>query len=97
MFLVWPDITIPGKFTMRSQVIDMPVSNQQPDLEERPDSPPGVHFDAVDEAKTGADPSNQDAFGNEEFAEVKYKVLKWWYVARASLASSGKLLNDLIE
>lgn len=21
---------------------------------------------------------NQDAFGNEEFAEVKYKVLKWW-------------------
>ena len=24
-------------------------------------------------------PSNQDVFGNEEFAEVKYKVLKWWY------------------
>lgn len=22
----------------------------------------------------------QDAFGNEEFAEVKYKVMKWWYV-----------------
>jgi hypothetical protein len=22
----------------------------------------------------------QDAFGDEEFAEVKYKVLKWWYV-----------------
>lgn len=25
-----------------------------------------------------ADPGPQDAFGNEEFAEVKYKVLKWW-------------------
>lgn len=22
----------------------------------------------------------QDAFGDEEFAEVKYKVLSWWYV-----------------
>jgi hypothetical protein len=25
----------------------------------------------------------QDAFGDEEFAEVKYKVLKWWYVCIA--------------
>lgn len=24
--------------------------------------------------------SKQDAFGNEEFAEVKYKIMKWWYV-----------------
>ena len=22
-----------------------------------------------------------DAFGNEEFAEIKYKTLKWWYVS----------------
>lgn len=21
---------------------------------------------------------NDDAFGNEEFAQVKYKVLRWW-------------------
>lgn len=21
-----------------------------------------------------------DAFGNEEYAEIKYKTLKWWYV-----------------
>ena len=27
----------------------------------------------------------QDAFGDEEFAEVKYKVLKWWYVCIASI------------
>lgn len=26
------------------------------------------------------EPNVQDAFGNEETAEVKYKVLKWWYV-----------------
>lgn len=23
----------------------------------------------------------QDAFGNEEYAEIKYKTLKWWYVS----------------
>lgn len=28
--------------------------------------------------KLGAPAYNQDAFGNEEFAEVKYKVLRWW-------------------
>ena len=22
-----------------------------------------------------------DAFGNEEYAEIKYKTLKWWYVS----------------
>jgi hypothetical protein len=29
----------------------------------------------------------QDAFGNEEFAEVKYKIMKWWYVHDLILAS----------
>lgn len=24
--------------------------------------------------------TREDAFGDEEFAEVKYKVLKWWFV-----------------
>lgn len=24
-----------------------------------------------------------DAFGNEEYAEIKYKTLKWWYVGTA--------------
>lgn len=36
---------------------------------------------AIDEKKDDQIPAyQQDAFGNEEFAEVKYKVLKWWYV-----------------
>ena len=29
-----------------------------------------------------------DAFGNEEYAEIKYKTLKWWYVS-----SSGTRLS----
>ncbi|OJJ65759.1 hypothetical protein ASPBRDRAFT_669490 [Aspergillus brasiliensis CBS 101740] len=44
------------------------------------------HHQAVDQEPVGADekkgemmsPPRQDAFGDEEFAEVKYKVLKWW-------------------
>jgi len=27
----------------------------------------------------------QDAFGNEEFAEIKYKTLTWWYVFNLNL------------
>lgn len=35
----------------------------------------------VDErSKVSTSSKAQDAFGDEEFAEVKYKVLKWWYV-----------------
>lgn len=33
----------------------------------------------IDEKKLETPPYMQDAFGDEEFAEVKYKVLKWWY------------------
>lgn len=33
-----------------------------------------------EEAQKGqVDPYPQDAFGNEEHAEVRYKVLTWWY------------------
>ena len=34
----------------------------------------------IDEKKEEIPPYMQDAFGDEEFAEVKYKVLKWWCV-----------------
>ena len=35
---------------------------------------------AVDETqKADVLPYPQDAFGNEELAEVRYKTLKWWY------------------
>lgn len=38
---------------------------------------PDTESMAMDEKKVEVP---QDAFGDEEFAEVKYKVLKWWYV-----------------
>lgn len=30
----------------------------------------------------------QDAFGDEEFAEVKYKTLTWWFVFLLLISSS---------
>lgn len=33
----------------------------------------------IDEQKAESMPYRQDAFGDESHAEVKYKVLKWWY------------------
>lgn len=78
---------------MRSQIIDVPtVRNQHPEVEERPESPP-IQADEIDETKKGPDPSNEDAFGNEEFAEVKYKVLKWWYVAIPSISIMSDRVN----
>lgn len=38
----------------------------------------------VGENKDLALQQTQDAFGNEEFAEVKYKVLKWWYASHCT-------------
>ncbi|KAJ6172157.1 Amino acid transporter transmembrane [Penicillium chermesinum] len=34
---------------------------------------------------------NEDAFGNEEFAEVKYKVLKWWQCGLLMVAETVSL------
>lgn len=36
-----------------------------------------------DETKKTA---NDDPFGSEEVAEVKYRTMKWWYVLRSSLS-----------
>lgn len=41
----------------------------------------------IGENKDFALHQTQDAFGNEEFAEVKYKVLKWWYASHCTTYS----------
>lgn len=54
--------------------------------------PPAYHNDKIGEGQTYQqdfeDEINamkhgevEDAFGNEEYAEIKYKTLKWWYVS----------------
>lgn len=39
---------------------------------------PTWHDEEEKDIKQHYDPAAQDAFGNEETAEVKYKVLRWW-------------------
>lgn len=41
--------------------------------------PAGDQDTAEGEQEAGVLPYLEDAFGDEEHAEVKYKVLKWWY------------------
>lgn len=56
--------------------------------------PKSIDLDPVDlesDEKSNITPAyKQDAFGNEEFAEVKYKVLKWWYVLNAKIRRASK-------
>ncbi|GMF76523.1 unnamed protein product [Aspergillus oryzae] len=45
-----------------------------------------------------ARPEYQDTFGDEEYAEVKYKVLSWWYVvALPQLSKDDNLLTSFIQ
>lgn len=67
---------------MSPQIVDLDSSTIHVDTDH------GSLHHGVGQEPVGADekkgeitsPSRQDAFGDEEFAEVKYKVLKWWYV-----------------
>lgn len=46
---------------------------------------PGAYNDADQDVikKIESDtPSYEDPFGNEEFAEVKYRTMEWWYVSQ---------------
>lgn len=72
------------QFIMAPQIVDAPPTTI--DLEtghesENKKNTGPDEISAIDEKKDDQIPAyQQDAFGNEEFAEVKYKVLKWWYV-----------------
>lgn len=58
---------------MRSQIVDItPIHDHS--AREYPDEVLG------EVEKHDPTPPRQDAFGDEEHAEVKYKVLTWWYV-----------------
>lgn len=45
----------------------------------------------ADEKQDFTPPYQQDAFGNEEFAEVKYKVLRWWQCGLLMVAETVSL------
>lgn len=49
-----------------AQTVDLTAEQRSLDMDEK----------KIDEIP----PYMQDAFGDEEHAEIKYKTLKWWYV-----------------
>jgi hypothetical protein len=75
---------------MRSQIVDVPPTSPDPDLDihEADDIPWEIE-------KPDLTPHRQYAFGDEEHAEIKYKVLEWWYIVSvlcfcSSLTVPGK-------
>lgn len=39
----------------------------------------------------------EDPFGNEEFAEVRYRTLYWWYASINPPATDAILTNDSVS
>jgi hypothetical protein len=57
---------------MRSEIIDIPSPVENESIQDAESQHGEIE-------KPGL-PERQDAFGDETNAEIKYKVLKWWYV-----------------
>lgn len=62
---------------MTVQIVDVPPPS---DLEigEQHKNSTQVDPEYLDDEKVASPPYRPDPYGDEEFAEVKYKVLKWW-------------------
>lgn len=60
---------------MRPEIVDLPPSN--PEVEPAAQNTESLYGEIEKQEHTE---QRQDAFGDEENAEIKYKVLKWWYV-----------------
>lgn len=68
-----------GKDGIMNQVVDVPPVSDPENPQEKGIASGDASI-AEDEKKYDATPAyRQDAFGDESNAEVKYKVMKWWY------------------
>jgi hypothetical protein len=69
------------------EVNSAPPAYAQDKIAERKDLP---QFEEEGQLKAG---EVHDAFGNEEYAEIKYKTLKWWYVSSGNKSQSSTVLT----
>ncbi|BCR90719.1 neutral amino acid permease [Aspergillus chevalieri] len=80
---------------MAPQIVDAPPTTVDLETGHESESKKNTGPDeisAIDEKKDDQIPAyQQDAFGNEEFAEVKYKVLKWWQCGLLMVAETVSL------
>ncbi|OQE22261.1 hypothetical protein PENSTE_c010G10280 [Penicillium steckii] len=73
---------------MKSRTIDLPSMESHGITEEHAEH---ASYPLADLDDKKEEPSRQDAFGDEEFAEVKYKVLKWWQCGLLMVAETISL------
>ncbi|KAJ5818188.1 hypothetical protein N7474_003779 [Penicillium riverlandense] len=75
---------------MTVQIVDTPPPS---DLEvgEQDKNSTQVDPEYLDDEKVASPPYRQDPYGDEEFAEVKYKVLKWWQCGLLMVAETVSL------
>ncbi|KAK1143182.1 hypothetical protein N8T08_006880 [Aspergillus melleus] len=73
------------------QIISIPSNTLDPEDVQQKGLPADQASIGMDEKKLDTPPYMQDAFGDEEFAEVKYKVLKWWQCGLLMVAETVSL------
>jgi hypothetical protein len=69
---------------MTSRIVSLSPDHLKLDMDTESQTPPQKPMGMDQKKEEPMSPVRQDAFGDEEFAEVKYKVLKWWCVFRFS-------------
>ncbi|KAI9044788.1 neutral amino acid permease [Aspergillus affinis] len=73
------------------QIVSIPSNTLDLEDVKQKDLPADQASIGMDEKKQATPPYMQDAFGDEEFAEVKYKVLKWWQCGLLMVAETVSL------
>ncbi|PLB50692.1 hypothetical protein P170DRAFT_406070 [Aspergillus steynii IBT 23096] len=73
------------------QIVSVPSNTIDPENVKEKGLPADQASIGMDEKKLETPPYMQDAFGDEEFAEVKYKVLKWWQCGLLMVAETVSL------
>ncbi|GFF79609.1 hypothetical protein IFM60648_05515 [Aspergillus lentulus] len=63
---------------MTSRIVSLSPDDSKIDMDAESQTQPQKPEDMDQKKEEPMPPVRQDAFGDEEFAEVKYKVLKWW-------------------
>lgn len=73
------------------QIVSLPSDTLDPENVQQKGLPADQASIGMDEKKLDMPPYREDAFGDEEFAEVKYKVLKWWQCGLLMVAETVSL------
>ncbi|OJJ98205.1 hypothetical protein ASPACDRAFT_121924 [Aspergillus aculeatus ATCC 16872] len=68
-----------------------PRNTSTPQHQEKTDVAGDAPLEVDERSKVSTSSGAQDAFGDEEFAEVKYKVLKWWQCGVLMVAETVSL------